>query len=179
MGAVVSTLAAPATTLAQREAKKTVHGALMIWSWGVFIPSAMMLAAAGKPIFDQWFKLHRALGVAGAAMSAVAVLLGRQVGSGAERATNHRRFGYFVVLIALAQPVIAASRPNPKKDPDGRARWYAIHKYLAWLALLLGAANIRSGLRMWDPRSALSLMYSSGVVSAGAVVAAWNAAALM
>jgi hypothetical protein len=46
MGTVVSTLLAPASSLAIRESKKTLHGALMIWAWGVFIPSGMLLVRA-------------------------------------------------------------------------------------------------------------------------------------
>ena len=45
MGAVLSTLMAPATTIVEREAKKNLHGALMIWAWGVFIPSGILLVS--------------------------------------------------------------------------------------------------------------------------------------
>lgn len=107
------------------------------------------------------------------------MLTARQIGTGAPRATPHRIAGYLVTLIGMAQPFIASKRPDPSKDPEGRATWYAVHKYLAWVGLLLGLANIRSGLQMWDPKGALSLTYSAGVVASGTMVASWNAAALM
>eukprot|EP00037_Helgoeca_nana_P010709 m.94456 g.94456 ORF g.94456 m.94456 type:complete len:182 (+) comp20371_c0_seq1:42-587(+) len=181
MGTVVSTLLAPASSLAIRESKKTLHGALMIWAWGVFIPSGMLLASIGKETFSQgiWFKLHRALGVGAAVLGTAGLITARQIGSGAAQASTHRLTGYLVSLIALAQPIIATNRPDPKKDPEGRAAWFALHKYLAWLGLLLGLYNIRTGLQMWDPKESLSLMYSSGIVAAGTVVATWNGAALM
>jgi hypothetical protein len=43
MGTVMSTLMAPAGTIVEREAKKNLHGALMIWAWGVFIPGGLLL----------------------------------------------------------------------------------------------------------------------------------------
>jgi hypothetical protein len=117
--------------------------------------------------------------VGAAVLGTAGLITARQIGSGATQASTHRLTGYLVSLIALAQPIIATNRPDPKKDPEGRAAWFALHKYLAWLGLLLGLYNIRTGLQMWDPKESLSLMYSSGIVAAGTVVATWNGAALM
>lgn len=41
MGAIVS---AP-RTLAYRNHQKSMHAALMLWAWGVFLPSAVLLAS--------------------------------------------------------------------------------------------------------------------------------------
>jgi hypothetical protein len=55
-------------------------------------------------------------------------------------AVHHR---YLVTLVGLAQPVIAHYRPDPKADPAGRETWFAVHKWLGWLSVLLGLYNVR------------------------------------
>merc|ERR1740117_2899084 len=177
---ILSTLIKPATTLAEREAKKTLHGALMIWGWGVFIPSGLLMASYARETFAAngiWFKVHRALGYAGVAMASLGYIVGNQVGSGRQK--THQLVGYLVTLIGLLQPVIAYYRPNPKEHPEQRKQWFMLHKYLGWLCLVLGLYNIRLGLQMWDPENALSTAYATGVAAAGSVVVPWNVANLM
>lgn len=75
--------------------------------------------------------------------------------------------------------MIAYLRPDPATDPSSRALWFTVHKYLGLVSVGLGLYNIRLGLKMWDPKDALSIVYGLGLVSAGAVVVAWQVAARM
>lgn len=153
----------------------------MLWSWGVIIPSGAMLAVSAKKwlpptagVGPNWFVGHRALGYAGVAMATAGTFIGRAIATGGERADSHRLIGYAAALVGFAQPIIAYFRGSMTAEEKRRSGWYALHKYLGWLSLALGLANIRLGLKLWDPEQALSTAYSGGIVATGAITAAWN-----
>ena len=174
--------------LADRNFKKSLHGALMLWSWGVFLPGGVAMATWGRGTLNGplWFFAHRSLGYAGVLLAAAGTLVARAVSSGNERAALHRLIGYATTLLGLAQPIIAYYRPEPKTEEEKalkakgqwkpRSQWFALHKYLGWLCIALGLYNIRQGLGMWDPDSALSSAYAAGLVAIGGGVSAWNIA---
>eukprot|EP00041_Stephanoeca_diplocostata_P005853 m.69642 g.69642 ORF g.69642 m.69642 type:complete len:235 (-) comp16037_c0_seq3:23-727(-) len=176
MGAIVS---AP-RTLAHRNHQKSMHAALMLWSWGVFLPSAMLLASLrtkhnvvlGAP-GPFWFFAHRSLAYAGVALALAATLIGRAVSTGTPRASSHRLVGYATMLIGLAQPILAYYRPNTAKEKDSTG-WLLLHRYLGWVSVALGLANIRLGIRMWNPDDAISSTYNAGLVAAGTLALAYN-----
>lgn len=81
--------------------------------------------------------------------------------------------------VGLAQPVIAYFRPDPSTDPALRDVWHFVHEKLGYASVAVGLYNVRLGLQMWDPKDALSITYSVGLVAAGAVVVAWQVAGRM
>eukprot|EP00040_Diaphanoeca_grandis_P013152 m.66475 g.66475 ORF g.66475 m.66475 type:complete len:183 (-) comp23695_c2_seq1:86-634(-) len=176
MGGIFS---APAT-LADRNFQKSLHAALMIWSWGVMIPGTVMLASLrskqnvvlGAP-GPFWFFAHRSLAYAGVSLALAGTLIGRAVASGSEKAAAHRFLGYATTMLGLAQPIIAYYRPSTAEEKE-KTGWLKLHRYIGWLACALAAANIRLGVGMWDPNNAISTAYNGGIVSAGALALAWN-----
>ena len=188
MGGIFSVFSKP-TDLADRSYKKGLYGALMLWSWGFFIPGGAALATWGRgalPGSGLWFKAHRALGYAGVLLGVAGTFVGMAVSTGRDNASTHRLFGYAATLIGLAQPVIAYFRPEPKTDEEKalkakgkwkpRAQWFALHKYAAYLSMALGLLNIRLGLQMFNPDNALGSAYAAGLVAVGGGVTAWNVA---
>eukprot|EP00462_Mataza_sp_D1_P000921 CAMPEP_0175088114 /NCGR_PEP_ID=MMETSP0086_2-20121207/80_1 /TAXON_ID=136419 /ORGANISM="Unknown Unknown, Strain D1" /LENGTH=156 /DNA_ID=CAMNT_0016360535 /DNA_START=96 /DNA_END=566 /DNA_ORIENTATION=- len=152
----------------------------MIWAWGVFIPSAVMLASlrskdnvalGAEPPF--WFFSHRSLAYAGVIMAAAATMIGRAVATGSDRASSHRFVGYATMLLGLAQPIIAYVRPKTAEEKE-KTGWLKLHRYVGWLSTALALVNIRLGLQLWDPHNAISSTYYAGLVSAGSLALAWN-----
>eukprot|EP00037_Helgoeca_nana_P004573 m.46651 g.46651 ORF g.46651 m.46651 type:complete len:168 (-) comp15471_c0_seq1:159-662(-) len=167
--------------MVSRETNKTAHGALMLWAWGVLVPAVVLLGTVGRDLFPAglWFYLHRAMGVAAAVCTIAGIVLAKQIGTGVEKARTHRILGYALFCVGLAQPVIAYFRPDPSTDPALRDVWHFVHEKLGYASVAVGLYNVRLGLQMWDPKDALSITYSVGLVAAGAVVVAWQVAGRM
>ena len=81
-----------------------------------------------------------------------AILLGEAFSAEEGQARRNKLVG---LLTALYQAQETFKKTG--KQLAVREQWFALHKYLAWLGIILGLYNVREGLSFWDPDSALSL----------------------
>jgi hypothetical protein len=137
-----------------------LHGALMYIAWGFLVPIALFFPAFMRPNFGkgEWFKIHLVLMLIALPISLIGLLfiivahrnsdgriaLGSENGTG----TAHFVFGIVIIILQVANPIIAIFRCKPKS----KNRWIfnLIHKYLigypvetfAWVSMGLGFARL-------------------------------------
>ena len=99
-----------------------VHGYLMAFAWGLFVPLAIGVSLARNLLPDgMWFVLHRGLNAAALLYNIVAIaiaiyLINDSTAPGQSpkhfQENNHRTIGLVVFLLAFVQAMVAIFRPS-------------------------------------------------------------------
>jgi hypothetical protein len=137
---------------------RTAHGVLMSLAWGLFIPLGIISARYVKILKpDKWFLGHRLFVSLGLLLALVGWFVAM---TGIDLPGNHsahHSLGVFTMVLAIAQPLIAAVRPPPPEKGEltlrSRAWWELIHKNVGRIAYVCGIANCFLGLSYFNSSS--------------------------
>ncbi len=156
------------------------HGSLMLISWGVFLPSGVILAHFLRYLDPLWFKLHRAIQSFGLLLALVGFIIAVSQFAVFKPgyylpAQIHGSLGVIVMTIGLLQPVNAYFRPHKHKGEkvsSQRRCWELYHKGSGYLAVLLALVTIGIGTTLVGGNNTLIFQIVYGVVGAGLVILA-------
>ena len=164
---------------------RVVHAALMSCGWAMLAAGVLAARFLRHAPGALWFKLHRGLQSAGAALVAAALAVAvaaAWLAGGAFAATLHGRVGVAVALLALTQPLTALARPSPPakrgEPPTARRRVWALSHRAVGLAALLGSvpAALLGVAALRAPRAATIAGYA--LIGSASLLAAALALAL-
>jgi len=139
--------------------KKTlwkVHGWLMFWSWGVFIPSGVMLARYTQTFFPSWFHLHRIFNLFGLVVGIAGIAIGYYMSpktSISNDLKRHKAVGTAVLILGILNPLVAVIRPHKERGvplTPKRKVWYALHFSIGITALGCAISNIFLGAKIYN-----------------------------
>jgi len=158
----------------------SVHGSLMLISWGFILPLGAIFARYLKAYPDAlWFKLHRSFQPSGYLISLIALIIAFVMVS-SHFAVSHGIVGLTVMCLGFVQVGLAFIRPHkePGQDPSTvRKMWEYSHWWIGRFALLLAVVTIYLGLvriSVYDPTFTVPgiVIYTIwiGVLSIGVVV---------
>jgi len=127
------------------------HGSLMILSWGLMLPSGVIIARFLRHRPNAlWFRIHKALQPMGLVIAIVGWCLALYrfdvfVGSGT--ALIHGSLGMVTMILGIQQPLNAIFRPHKQDGPVSTARWAweILHKGSGYTAVFLGLVTIALG----------------------------------
>lgn len=136
------------------------HGTLMLTSWGVMLPTGVIIArlAKHKKPDGAWFKIHRTLQVSGLVLAlagwVVALVQFDVFGAGIKDNISyvHGLLGSMVMALGLLQPLNAFIRPhapapdNAASKTGKRVVWEYVHKGSGYTAVALSVITIAIGI---------------------------------
>ena len=154
------------------------HGSLMLVSWGVLLPSGVLMAHFLRHRNPTWFLLHRAVqsvGLLCALGGFIIALTQFAVFSDGyyAPAQAHGSMGVIVMVLGLLQPLNAYFRPHKQKDHPvsvNRQRWEWLHKGSGYFALALAVPTICVGTTLAGGTHTLSFQIAYGVLVGGLLV---------
>jgi len=132
------------------------HGTFMLVSWGVMLPSGVIIARLlkHKPK-GLWFKIHRAMQITGLmiAFTGWVIALTRfdvfSAGSSGNLSYTHGALGCATMTLGILQPINAFFRPHvhPGEAKSTKRRgWEYLHKGSGYTAVILAVATIGIGV---------------------------------
>ena len=151
------------------------HGTLMMASWGVLLPSGVLIAHFLRHRDPLWFKLHRAIQVCGLCLALAGFIIAvTQFDVFAQGyyapAQAHGSCGLVVMVLGLLQPINAYFRPHKDKaalkPTPARQRWEWLHKGSGWFAILLSVPTIIVGTTLAGGSNTLPFQIAYGIVVA-------------
>lgn len=134
------------------------HGTCMLISWGIMLPSGVIIAHNLKHRPDAfWFVWHRRLQVTGITIAFIGWCIALAsfnvfLKGGAKAPLAHGSMGMVVMILGLLQPVNAYFRPHPSKPSDDDAMkrkrrcWEILHKGSGYTAVILALGTIAIGV---------------------------------
>ena len=128
------------------ERAKTWHMWLMAVSWGVLIPTGILMARSLRPhTVSAWFHIHRAIQSLGFTLGLVGLVLGFVANEGwATDLPVHRNLGMAVAVLGVVQVTALLVRPDPGtkyRRPGG-----LYHRWAGRTTAVLAIANIYYGI---------------------------------
>ncbi|KAK7508306.1 hypothetical protein BaRGS_00000545, partial [Batillaria attramentaria] len=166
----------------KRSAFIYVHGILMIVAWVLFTSIGITTAKYGKPMWPKfkpfgdniWFHFHRTVMALTAVFTLLGIILMAVECEGYCKLPNdvlgktywplHPPLGIFVLLLTLANPIMAFFRPGPKAANRHVFNW--MHWGVGVLAWILASLTMFIGLdlqRTHAPPEAVHVMLVWGV----------------
>merc|ERR1712127_105424 len=127
-----------------------IHGALMMTSWGLLLPTGVIWARFSKHLPDAlWFKVHRVtqpVGIILATVGWIVALVTFDVFSaGVSPSFLHGTIGSIVMVLGILQPFNAFIRPHAEPPSTGRKVWEIVHKGSGWFAVIFGLIVVALG----------------------------------
>jgi len=98
------------------DARRVVHGLLMIFSWGVMLPIGALIARHKLALGANWWPAHPAIQASAYFLSVVAFILAIIMVDSNHFGSVHQAFGLIVTILGMIQVVIARFRPHLEKD---------------------------------------------------------------
>lgn len=135
------------------------HGTCMLISWGIMLPSGVIIAHNLKHRPDAfWFVWHRRLQMTGVTIALIGWIIALVsfnvfIKGGATASLAHGSMGMTVMVLGLMQPINAYFRPHKSADSDDatkrkRACWEILHKGSGYTAVLLALCTIGIGVTL-------------------------------
>ena len=136
------------------------HGTLMMMSWGLLLPSGVIIArfAKHKKPDGIWFKIHRAFQIFGLVLALIGWIIALvqfdvfSAGIKDNVSYIHGLVGCIVMSLGLLQPLNAFIRPHAPPPGDGapkavkRVVWEYVHKGSGYTAVVLAVITIFIGV---------------------------------
>ena len=123
----------------------------MVTSWGVLLPSGVLIAHFLRHRDPLWFKLHRAIQSVGICLAiagfTIAVTQFNVFGPGNSAGRQaHGYMGCVVMVLGVLQPINAYFRPHANVPKSAiRVKWEWLHRGSGYFAILLAVPTIWLG----------------------------------
>jgi len=130
------------------------HGSLMLISWGLVLPSGVLVARFLRHRDPLWFHLHYSIQSLGLAMALIGWAVALSQFSVLETpgwfaAKIHATLGCVTMALGLFQPINALLRPHKEKSGEAkssaRRAWELFHKASGLATILLSIATVAMG----------------------------------
>lgn len=150
------------------------HGSLMMVSWGIILPSGVLIAHFFRHQDPQWFLIHRAMQVGGLLFALGGFIIAvTQFSVFAPNyyapAQAHGIMGLIVMTLGLMQPINAYFRPHKDKKSatvsSARQKWECLHKGSGWFAITLAVPTIILGTKLAGGSRTVSFLIAYGVLA--------------
>ncbi|KAL6967953.1 hypothetical protein U1Q18_033756 [Sarracenia purpurea var. burkii] len=153
--------------------KKNIHGILNVVSWGIMLPTGVIIARYVRtfPSADPaWFYLHVFFQFSGYVIGVAGWGTGLKLGSESKgiQYTGHRNIG--IALFCLATLQVFALFLRPKKDHKFRLYWNFYHHGIGYAVIILGIINVFKGLYILNPAKKWKSAYIVVIALLGAIV---------
>ncbi|KAK3237636.1 hypothetical protein CYMTET_52308 [Cymbomonas tetramitiformis] len=123
-----------------------LHGIFMATAFLVLAPSGVLVARHLKHRDPMWFKLHFWLMTTAVVLVLAAVILALVDLGPINAPYLHGQLGLLAVVLMALQPLNGYFRPG--KNQPQRALWFLLHSWSGKAALVVGTANVLSGLEI-------------------------------
>ncbi|KAF8019024.1 hypothetical protein BT93_H3795 [Corymbia citriodora subsp. variegata] len=140
--------------ISSTERKKNVHGVMNAVSWGILMPTGVLLARylkVFKSANPAWFYLHVTCQTSAYAVGIAGWVTGLRLGDagGGSNIGTHGNIG--MALFILGTPQVFALLLRPKQDHKYRFYWNVYHHSCGYTAIALSIVNVFIGLDLLDP----------------------------
>ncbi|KAG8642143.1 cytochrome b561 and DOMON domain-containing protein At5g47530-like [Manihot esculenta] len=154
--------------------KKNVHGILNAVSWGVLMPTGVMIARYLKVLKvanPAWFYLHAACQSSAYIIGVAGWGTGLKLGSDSPgiKYTKHRNIGITLFCFATLQVFALLLRPKP--NHKYRLYWNIYHHSIGYATIILSITNIYEGFDILDPEKKWKKIYTGIIIFIGAAAA--------
>lgn len=158
--------------ISSTERKKNVHGVLNAVSWGVLMPTGVLLARylkVFKSANPAWFYLHVTCQTSAYAVVIAGWVTGLRLGDegGGSSVGTHGNIGMALFILATLQVFALLLRPKP--DHKYRLYWNIYHHSCGYTAIALSIVNVFIGLDLLDPTKVWKRTYIIILVVLGCV----------
>ena len=148
------------------------HGSLMLISWGLLLPSGVILARCMRHRDPQWFLIHRCVQIIGVSLALAGFIIAVTKFSVFTPgyyavAQAHGCMGVAVMTLGFLQPINAYFRPHKGKvgEPASQHRrvWEYLHKGSGWFAVFCAVPTIVVGTTLVGVAHSLSFQITYAV----------------